>query len=53
LSQYGAAEVVRISGRHSRDIEAVLGYSYGNEIVHRDDLATVTDPEAAEGEINA
>ncbi|XRD82694.1 glutamate 5-kinase [Dyella acidisoli] len=44
LSQYGAAEVRRLAGRHSRDIAAVLGYSYGTEIVHRDDLATLIDP---------
>lgn len=43
LSQYGVAEVRRLAGRHSRDIEAVLGYRYGEEIVHRDDLATLHD----------
>jgi glutamate 5-kinase len=53
LSQYAAAEVLRLAGRHSRDIEALLGYSYGAEIVHRDDLATVMDPEITEGEVKA
>lgn len=53
LSQYAAVEVIRLAGRHSRDIEALLGYSYGAEIVHRDDLATVVDPEIAGGEANA
>ena len=43
LCQYGAAEVRRLAGRHSREIEGVLGYSYGAEVVHRDDLATVND----------
>lgn len=52
LCQYGAAEVRRLVGRHSRDIAAVLGYSYGAEIVHRDDLATVAEPEA-KGETQA
>jgi glutamate 5-kinase len=42
LSQYGAGEARRLAGRHSRDIEQVLGYSYGAEVVHRDDLATLT-----------
>lgn len=46
LCQYGAAEVRRLAGRHSREIESVLGYSYGAEVVHRDDLATVSDTEA-------
>ncbi len=31
-------DVRRIAGRHSRDIEAVLGYNYGGSVVHRDDL---------------
>ncbi|UHQ24873.1 glutamate 5-kinase [Lysobacter sp. 5GHs7-4] len=38
LAQYNAAETRRIAGRHSRDIEAVLGFRYGEEVVHRDDL---------------
>lgn len=46
LSQYGAVEVRRLAGRHSREIESVLGYSYGAEVVHRDDLATMGDLEA-------
>ncbi|HKT29009.1 glutamate 5-kinase [Dyella sp.] len=47
LCQYGAAEVRRLVGRHSRDIASILGYSYGDEIVHRDDLATIAgDSEA-------
>ncbi|PWK87675.1 glutamate 5-kinase [Fulvimonas soli] len=43
LCQYGAAEVRRLAGRHSREIAAILGYSHGAEVVHRDDLATVRD----------
>ena len=50
LCQYGASEVRRLMGRHSRDIESLLGYSYGAEIVHRDDLATV---ETAQGGMEA
>jgi glutamate 5-kinase len=46
LCQYGAVELRRLAGRHSREIEGVLGYSYGAEVVHRDDLATVSDMEA-------
>ena len=41
LSQYGAVDVRRLAGRHSREIDAVLGYSYGPAIVHRDDIALV------------
>jgi len=38
VAQYAAAEARRIAGRHTRDIEAALGYSYGENLVHRDDL---------------
>jgi glutamate 5-kinase len=38
LSQYSASDIRRIAGRHSRDIDAVLGYNYGGNVVHRDDL---------------
>jgi glutamate 5-kinase len=45
ICQYGAAEIRRLAGCHSRDIEARLGYSYGDEVVHRDDLVRLTDVE--------
>jgi len=38
ISQYSAVDVRRIARRHSRDIEPILGYNYGGNIVHRDDL---------------
>ncbi|MGV8943648.1 glutamate 5-kinase [Thermomonas sp.] len=37
-AQYNAGESVRIAGRHSRDIEAVLGFRYDEAMIHRDDL---------------
>lgn len=46
LCQYGAAEVRRLAGHHSRDIASLLGYSYGAEVVHRDDLATLSTGES-------
>lgn len=52
LSQYSAGEARRLVGRHSRDIEQVLGYSYGAEVVHRDDLATLAHAGSV-GESNA
>jgi len=45
ICQYGAAEIRRLAGCHSRDIEARLGYSYGDEVVHRDDLVRLADVE--------
>jgi glutamate 5-kinase len=38
IAQYAAGEAQRIAGRHTREIEAILGYSYGENVVHRDDL---------------
>jgi glutamate 5-kinase len=43
LVSYDAAEVRRIAGRHSQGIADVLGHSYGDEIVHRNNLV-VLDP---------
>jgi glutamate 5-kinase len=41
VTQYAAVDIRRIARRHTRDIEAVLGYSYGENVVHRDDLVVV------------
>ncbi|MGY1409569.1 glutamate 5-kinase [Luteimonas sp. A611] len=41
VSQYSAADIRRIARRHSREIEAALGYSYGGTVIHRDDLMLV------------
>ncbi|MFC4425695.1 glutamate 5-kinase [Deinococcus navajonensis] len=38
LSRYAATDLARIAGQHSRAIEGLLGYTYGPEAVHRDDL---------------
>jgi len=47
LSQYSAAEVRRVLGRHTRDIEGLLGFSYGDSIVRRDDLVLLDESVAA------
>jgi len=41
ITQYAANDIRRIAGHHSRDIEGVLGYNYGGNVVHRDDLVLV------------
>jgi glutamate 5-kinase len=41
LSAYEDGELRRIAGLKSADIEAVLGYRYLDEAVHRDDLAVL------------
>jgi len=38
LSDYSSAESVRLAGRKSSEIEAILGYHYGDVIIHRDNL---------------
>ena len=41
LVQYAAPDLARIAGRHSREIAEVLGFRYGEAVVHRDDLVLV------------
>jgi glutamate 5-kinase len=38
VTNYSSLELARIMGRKTREIEAILGYKYGDEIVHRDNL---------------
>lgn len=38
LVNYASAELERIRGHQSAQIESVLGYAYGDEIIHRDNL---------------
>ena len=47
LAQYGSADMQRIAGRHSRDIESILGYRYGEVVVHRDDLVVIAQDSSA------
>jgi glutamate 5-kinase len=39
LTNYSRPEVEKIKGSHTRRIEAILGYKYYDEVVHRDNLA--------------
>jgi glutamate 5-kinase len=43
LVQYNAGEVRRLAGKQSREIEAILGFSYGDEVLHRNDLVVLTE----------
>ncbi|MCD6336420.1 MAG: glutamate 5-kinase [Candidatus Latescibacteria bacterium] len=38
LVNYPAAEIAKIRGRKTLEIEGILGYQYHDEVVHRDDL---------------
>jgi glutamate 5-kinase len=41
IANYGAASLVRIQGLRSDQIEKTLGYEYGPEVIHRDDLVVL------------
>ncbi|HET7335545.1 MAG TPA: glutamate 5-kinase [Rhizomicrobium sp.] len=47
LAAYGAHDAARIAGRHSSDIEALLGYRGRDEMIHRDDLALMASAKTA------
>ncbi|GAC1359923.1 MAG: glutamate 5-kinase [Herpetosiphon sp.] len=38
LTQYSASALALLHGAQSKEIEARLGYTYGSEVVHRDDM---------------
>ena len=44
LVQYSAVEIRRIARRHSNEIESILGFRYGESVVHRDDLVLLDTP---------
>ena len=41
LVSYSAAELRRIQGVHTRDIDTILGYKISDEVIHRDDMVIV------------
>jgi glutamate 5-kinase len=43
LVAYSSDEIRRIARRSTREIGQVLGYSNGDEVIHRDDLVLATD----------
>lgn len=42
LANYTAADLARLQGRHSSEITAALGYHYGDEVIHRNNLVLVS-----------
>jgi glutamate 5-kinase len=38
LTSYSSADLARLRGHRSEEIESLLGYDYGDEVIHRDDL---------------
>jgi glutamate 5-kinase len=45
LVSYAAAEIEKIKGLHSKEIESALGYRIGDEVIHRDDLVVLAPGE--------
>lgn len=42
VTNYSSLELARIIGRKTSEIESILGYKYGDEIIHRDNLVVNT-----------
>lgn len=42
VTNYTSAELSRIIGRNTREIESILGYHYGDEVIHRDNMVIST-----------
>ncbi len=47
---YSLAELLRIMGKKSSEIEGILGYKYGDEIIHRDNLVLKNRAKETEAE---
>ena len=43
ITNYNKADLERIAGMKSTDIENALGYTYGETVIHRDDLVLLGD----------
>lgn len=41
ICRYSSKDLSAIAGRHSKDIQDILGYAYGPVAVHRDDLVVI------------
>ena len=39
IANYALNDIKKIQGKHSKEIEDILGYSYGPEVIHRDNMA--------------
>ena len=47
LASYSSTDVQQLAGRPTKEISQVLGYTNGDEIIHRDDLALVGEAATA------
>lgn len=40
---YSDVDLAKIAGKHSKEIADTLGYDYGAEVIHRDDMVVIQD----------
>ena len=52
MANYGSREIQKLIGSHSKHIEDILGYSYGPEIIHRDNMTRIKFREATQNDNN-
>lgn len=43
ITNYGDYEIKKLIGIHSKDIEEILGYSYGSEVIHRTNMTRIKE----------
>lgn len=43
IVSYSSKDLAKIIGKHSKDINTILGYEYGSEVIHRDDLVVIKE----------
>jgi glutamate 5-kinase len=41
LTNYASGDLARIAGRHSEDIEKILGFAYTDEVIHRNNMVLI------------
>lgn len=46
ITNYGSADIQKLIGSHSKHIEDILGFSYGPEVIHRDNMTRIKYKEA-------
>ncbi|EOU2463618.1 glutamate 5-kinase [Vibrio navarrensis] len=43
IASYSHQDMAKIAGKHSKDIISILGYDYGSEVIHRDDMVVIQE----------
>ncbi|MCG6336544.1 glutamate 5-kinase, partial [Vibrio alginolyticus] len=43
IAKYSSRDMAKIAGKHSKMIIETLGYDYGSEVIHRDDMVVIQE----------